>query len=72
MERSEDATLDKVFIKGLMIAVFTVQSLKAAKAIDELDPDRISFVEGKCADFCHCHNHSMKILILKILYFKYL
>lgn len=42
-DRGQDANMDKVFIKALLIAVFTVKFIKSGAI---LEPELMKFIEG--------------------------
>lgn len=45
LQRREDDSMDKVFIKGLVIAVFSVRKVKAH---ENFHPDLVAFIRGLC------------------------
>lgn len=49
-DRAPDANMDKVFIKALLIAVFTVKRIKSGAI---LEPELMKFIEGS---ICNAHN----------------
>lgn len=48
INRRDDSAVDKAFVKGLVIAVFTVQKIKKN---EHLNPDLIEFIKGKFMEF---------------------
>lgn len=61
VERRGDVSIDKAFVKGLIMGVFNVQTVKANEA---LDPQLMEFVKGVLLSFpLHCFHWGSKFQI---------